>query len=324
MRDQLFVEGPGARDKLSRFWLLLILAAIIASAGVVGDSTATVIGAMIVAPLMTPILAIVLAVVLNERRNLLRSIALVVTGSLAVVAVGWLLGLARAAPIVAATNSQVASRISPNLIDLLAALATGAVGSIALIREDISDTLPGVAIAISLVPPLCVVGLTLESGAPTEARGAMLLFLTNVSAILASGLVIMASYGLFSPAAPLPAGTGRRMQQTPWVRPGVLVIVVLVVLFAAPLTATSVGIARQRSTQTRLTDVADSWASHAGWSVDTVSPGANSFVVRAVGLPPLPNSATLRKALDDAGLASTTVDLELIPEKHVRLPADPH
>ena len=70
----------------------------------------------------------------------------------------------------AETNSQVAGRVNPRLVDLLAALATGAVGSIALARDDISDTLPGVAIAVSLVPPLAVVGLTLESGAPARRQ----------------------------------------------------------------------------------------------------------------------------------------------------------
>ena len=60
MRDQLFFEGPERNRRLSRYWLLLPLSAVIASAGVISDSTATVIGAMIVAPLMTPILGIVL------------------------------------------------------------------------------------------------------------------------------------------------------------------------------------------------------------------------------------------------------------------------
>jgi hypothetical protein len=59
MREAVFFDGPNARSRYSRFWLLLILASIIASAGVVADSTATVIGAMIVAPLMTPPLAVV-------------------------------------------------------------------------------------------------------------------------------------------------------------------------------------------------------------------------------------------------------------------------
>ena len=75
MRDQLFFECPARSRRLSCFWLLLPLSAVIASAGVVSDSTATVIGAMIVAPLMTPILGIVLAVVLTDGANLRRCLA---------------------------------------------------------------------------------------------------------------------------------------------------------------------------------------------------------------------------------------------------------
>src|SRR5579871_4640877 len=128
MRGQLLFDGPETRTKLSRFWALLALASVIASAGVVGDSTAT-----------------------GDGRNLARSLALVAGGAAAVVAIGYAIGLLVPYDVVAATNSQVASRVHPRLIDLLAALATGAVGSFALVRSDISDTLPGVAIAISLV-----------------------------------------------------------------------------------------------------------------------------------------------------------------------------
>ena len=108
MRDQLFFEGPERSRRLSRFWVLLVLAAMIAAAGVTADSTATVIGAMIVAPLMTPILGIVLAVVLADRANLGRSMLFVVTGAIVVIAVGWLVGKLVPYEVVAATNSQVA------------------------------------------------------------------------------------------------------------------------------------------------------------------------------------------------------------------------
>ena len=207
MRDQLFFDGPERNRRLSRFWLLLPLAAVIASAGVVSDSTATVIGAMIVAPLMTPILGIVLAVALTDGPNLRRCLLLVIAGAAAVVAVGWLLGLLVPYPVVAQTNAQVAARTTLQVADLVAALATGAVGSVALVRSDISDTLPGVAIAISLVPPLAVVGLTLESGAPRQSLAALLLFTTNVAAILASGIVVMALYRV---RRPHPAGRSGR------------------------------------------------------------------------------------------------------------------
>ena len=75
MRNNLFFEGDDISARLSRFWLLLLLSAVIATAGVVGDSTATVIGAMIVAPLMVPILGTVVAVVLADRTNVIRSFA---------------------------------------------------------------------------------------------------------------------------------------------------------------------------------------------------------------------------------------------------------
>ena len=107
MRDQVFFEGPERQRRLSRYWLLLLLSAVIATAGVVSDSTATVIGAMIIAPLMTPILGVVLGVVLTDRANLLRCLLLLLTGAAAVVAVSWLLGHLVPYPVVAATNGQV-------------------------------------------------------------------------------------------------------------------------------------------------------------------------------------------------------------------------
>ena len=164
MRDAVFFEGPEVRQRSSRFWILITLASIIAAAGVAADSTATVIGAMIVAPLMTPILGTMLSVVLADRTNLIRSLLHVAGGAVVAISIGWLVGVLVVNEVVAETNSQVAQRVHPKLIDLLAALATGVVGSVALVRRDISDTLPGVAIAISLVPPLCVVGFTLEAG----------------------------------------------------------------------------------------------------------------------------------------------------------------
>jgi hypothetical protein len=75
---------------------------------------------------MTPILGIVLAVVLTDGANLRRCLLLVMAGAAAVVGVGWLLGLFVPYPVVAATNSQVAARVTPRIVDLVAALATGA------------------------------------------------------------------------------------------------------------------------------------------------------------------------------------------------------
>ncbi|MBC7442789.1 MAG: DUF389 domain-containing protein [Ramlibacter sp.] len=163
LRDSVFFEGEHRRERISRFWILLVLSSVIAAAGVASDSTATVIGAMIIAPLMVPIMGTMLATVLGDPKNLSRSIGVMVAGAAVAVAIALVIGLLLPVDVVAQNNSQVAARVNPRLIDLLAALGTGVVGSIALVRRDISDTLPGVAIAISLVPPLSVVGFTLEA-----------------------------------------------------------------------------------------------------------------------------------------------------------------
>ncbi len=316
MRSALLFDGPERGRKLSRFWTLLALAAVIASAGVVADSTATVIGAMIVAPLMTPILGTAFSTVTGDRANTARSAALVAGGALAVVAIGWLIGVFSSVPAVAATSSQVAGRVQPRLIDLLAALATGAVGAFALVRDDVSDTLPGVAIAISLVPPLAVVGLTLEAGAYGEAGGALLLFVTNVTAIILTGLIVMFAYGAHT-VAMSQSGVVVQHRKRALLAAGVTLVV------AVPLGVNSLLIGRASLSHYRVNDVATAWATADGWEIVTVESIPGSLVaVRAVGPEPPPDPAELRRMLDDEGLNGMDVRLELIPETEIDMPGD--
>jgi len=311
MQDELLFDGPESGRKLSRYWTLLILSAVIATAGIVVDSTATVIGAMIVAPLMTPILGIVLSTVTGDRVNLVRSVVLVVTGAAAVVVVGWLIGLIWPVAIDASTSSQVAGRIHPRLLDLVAALATGAVGAFAMVRSDVSDTLPGVAIAISLVPPLAVAGVTLESGATDQAVGATLLFLTNVGAILLSGLVVMMMYRVYEGQSASTRTAGRGA--------GLATAIVFVALLCIPLSATSVRIATEAIERSDVAAVAKEWASTDGWIVESVETTPDGVEVRATGGLPTPSPERLRRELDDAGLSSVDVIVELVPSERVEL-----
>ena len=310
MRDQLFFEGPDRNRRLSRYWLLLPLAAVIASAGVVSDSTATVIGAMIVAPLMTPILGIVLAVVLADGANLRRCLLLLVAGAGAVVAIGWLMGQFVPYPVVAATNSQVAARVTPRIVDLVAALATGAVGSVALARSDISDTLPGVAIAISLVPPLAVVGLTLESGAPRESLGAFLLFATNVAAILASGIVVMAIHRVHRVFGAAGARYGG----------AIVIIAALLLVVIVPLHINSDRIDNTNVRQSEVQAVAERWANDAGWSVTGVTATGDQVLIEATGPNPAPGLTQLRHDLNVAGLNGLDVRVSLVPASYQSVP----
>lgn len=188
MEEKLYFEGERRVRSITNYVVLLTLATVIATYGVISGSPATVIGAMIIAPLMTPIMGVTLAIILGNGRRTGRSVLVVL------LSVAYVVGLAVAlsfliSPVVIGfgANPEIAGRISPNLIALYAALASGAAGAFAVSRQDVGDTLPGVAIAISLVPPLCVVGIALAHARWFDGFGALVLFLTNFFAIVLAG-----------------------------------------------------------------------------------------------------------------------------------------
>lgn len=193
VRDAVYLFEGDREAKQGRFWLLLVLATGIATAGVLADSTATVIGAMIIAPLAIPIQGVAAAIAFGELRALFSSATTLLAAIL--VTIGLAAFLAWALPEVnpLAHNSQVAGRVSPTVIDLVAAAVTGLAGAVAIARRDIGDILPGVAIAISLVPPLAVVGVTAVGGDWSGALGALVLFLTNMLAIIVVGTLVFSA-----------------------------------------------------------------------------------------------------------------------------------
>lgn len=188
----------------SAFWTMLVLSSVIAAAGVMSDSTATVIGAMIIGPLSTPIMGMALGLV---KRSSTGAGWFVLGGVCTVMAIGLLASLALPSSYELLSNSQISGRTSPGLADLLAAVATGLAGAVALARRDVAAVLPGVAISISLVPPLVVVGVCLGSGAPILALGALVLFLSNMLSLVFAGIFVFAALGY---AGVPPAGRSRR------------------------------------------------------------------------------------------------------------------
>lgn len=184
---KILYEGTTTRLRVSRFFTLMGFASVIASMGVVTSSTAVVIGAMLIAPLMTPLMGMAISLVMGWPNRLRRSATIAGLGIVWAITIGLVLGLLFSSSFDVATNSQIQARISPTMLDLVIAIAAGAAGAFGLSRPDVSDSLPGVAIAISLVPPLTVVGLCYSAGAWSAGNGALLLFLTNAVAILIVG-----------------------------------------------------------------------------------------------------------------------------------------
>ncbi|WP_435830013.1 DUF389 domain-containing protein [Nocardia fluminea] len=209
LTDKLDLSVGQVASKRSAFWIMLVMSAVIAISGVIGNSTATVIGAMIVAPLSIPILGVALGVVTGRGPLLGRSLLLVVSGIVVVVALGFLFAQLLPNPVNVLSNAQVVGRTSPKLMDLTAAIATGLVAAIAITRRDVGDVLPGVAIAISLVPPLGVVGVCLGSHAPALAGGAFVLFASNVVAMIITSTIVLLIAGYAGDADPATMRRGR-------------------------------------------------------------------------------------------------------------------
>ncbi len=176
------------------FHFMLGLSAIIATLGLLANSAAVIIGAMIVAPLMGPIVGMAYSTAMGNRKLLRRSSFTVLKGILLTIGVSWL-----ATSIIGldTVDSEIMSRVKPTLIDFGIAMAAGAAGAFANTRRSISSAMPGVAIAVALVPPLSVVGIGLAQGESDIAFGALLLFLTNLICIIFFGSLVFLfqSYG---------------------------------------------------------------------------------------------------------------------------------
>ena len=172
------------------FFILIILSAGIATYGLLQNSGAVIIGAMLVAPLMSPIVAIAMSMVRGKQKTLGIAAQSTAQGVLLAISVGAVLTFF--SPIKSPTN-EIMSRVSPNLLDLSIAFLSGAAGAYAMSRKSIASALPGVSIAVALVPPLAVVGYGFATADLNIAFGALLLFLTNLVAIVfAASLVFIA------------------------------------------------------------------------------------------------------------------------------------
>ena len=227
--NELFFEGPDWRPFLYRFATLIVLSTTIAALGLISNSAAVVIGAMLVAPLMTPILAVAAALVHGQLDRLWVSTAVLVGGTVAAIASGWV--ISRLAPgTLTATEltPELLGRTAPSLLDLGVAIAAGLAGGYVLTHPRAGSSLPGVAIAVALVPPLATVGIALELGATSAAQGALLLFTTNFVAIVLSAMTIMLVSG-FVPS-------DRRLMVKGRLRVGFAVALLATLGVAVPLT----------------------------------------------------------------------------------------
>ena len=216
------------------FFLLIVLSCTIATFGLITDSTAVIIGAMLVAPLMSPIMAISLSSVAGEQRMFKRAAVALLEGIALAIALSALTSLLfYRLPLGALQEipAEILSRTRPSPFDLGIALAGGAAAAYALAQPQLSAALPGVAISTALMPPLCTVGIGITLQSPSVTFGALLLFLTNLLAISFSGIVVYIWVGF------RPLNMHRRWHGLPR---SVLISLILVLLVTIPLSVLTI------------------------------------------------------------------------------------
>ncbi len=307
--DQLFFEGADFVPNLYRFATLMTLSVAIATFGLLADSVAVVIGAMLIAPMMTPILAFSAASVMVWPRRQLMAALVTVLAIVGSVALAALIGLAtsRREPTL---SEQILQRTEPTMLDLGVALAAGAAGAYVTIRTRAGGALPGVAIAVALVPPLATAGTLIGRGETDLAVGAMLLLATNLAGIvLAASLVFLATG--FVPSA-------RSIGYSREIRVGLAVSALIVIAVAYPLWAQGTALLRDTQADGIVQTAAEAFIEQSGadsvvLSVDvnqSVSP--TQVIVAIGGTGDVPSQAEVNKAAADlAGDLGEPISLSL-------------
>lgn len=233
-----------------RFYVMLTLAVIVATMGLLANSAAIVIGAMLLAPLMTPVLGSAAALAMGMPNKIAQSLTRVVLATVWCILVAYVLAALLAT---SSFGSEILGRTRPDVKDLVVALAAGFAGSYATVRKDVSASLPGVAVAVALVPPLGVVGITLQAGLNEFARGALLLYITNLVAIILAGVLTFVLTGFVPP---------RRLKTTRTrVLAATVISIAAVIAVALPLVKASTDAAEASDKEQQVIAAIDFWIS---------------------------------------------------------------
>lgn len=298
--DDLFPEGPAFRRSVQSFAILLILAALIASFGLYQDSVAAIIGAMVVAPLGGAIMAIAAALVTGRTRWQSITIIQVALGSIGVVAIGALVSAGMPDPLV--LTPSIDARTQPGLLDLGVALAAGAAGAYVAVRRTGSDALPGVAIAVSLVPPLATIGICIELGRWDDAGGATILFLTNLAAIVVAASIVFIAFR----ATPTPTQLRERRR----LRNGFILAMIALALITIPLVWRSAESVTETFRATEASQIVRGWIGDR--DLDVTSYDIEGTTVRIDLAGPDEPAPAAELAADLAAAWETRVDLNVV------------
>ncbi len=237
-RREIIADISDSSSPKFDYFLLVILSTSIATLGLITDSPAVIIGAMLVAPLMSPIIGIGLASMIGRKNLLKTALSALLRGALLAVGLSALLTFVNSyLPFVSLLELplEITSRTHPSPIDLMIALAGGIAAAYSLTEERLSAALPGVAIATAIMPPICTVGIGIAIQRWDVAGGAFLLFVTNAVMIAIAAAFVFFLRGF----NPYPLENKRKLP------PSLQFSVILIVILLIPLTYFSIDFVKQ-------------------------------------------------------------------------------
>jgi len=171
------------------FYLMITLSVAMATFGAITDSIPVLIGSMLIAPMLYPVLATSLGIVIADTRTLRRSLITLLASILISLVISTLISLFFARGI-GIEHNTILSNIHPSIITSAIAIIAGFGGTLAMLIPSMNETLPGVAIAVTLIPPLSIAGIGIANFNWDLISGALLIFLINVIGIIFAGMIV--------------------------------------------------------------------------------------------------------------------------------------
>lgn len=178
------------------FFLMVALAVFMAAFGLLIDSPAVVIGAMLISPVLYPTMSCSMGIVMSNEKLIRRSLVTLLKSMLVMIGAAFITGLFFASR-ESLLLGEIISRTIPSLTHAIIAVVAGLAGSFALVKPKLSETLPGIAISVSLVPPLAVTGIGLALLDGAIIRGSLLLFFVNALGIIFASLFVFSAMNFY-------------------------------------------------------------------------------------------------------------------------------
>lgn len=185
------------------FFFLTILSVLMATCGLLINNAAVIIASMLIAPILSPILSLALGIVIADGKLISRSFFTLLKSS------GWAIGLSAAttwalwkftssANLMGELTPEILERIEPSFVYLVIAIIAGTATAFARVKPDLSETLPGTAIAVALVPPLATIGIGIATLNLAVASGAFAMFILNSIGIVLAAMVMFSLMNLYT------------------------------------------------------------------------------------------------------------------------------